>query len=384
MGGTKPLLTISLLSSGRGDTIERCLASLAPIRDRLDAELVVVDTDPEGGAAVRGVLERYADKIIPFAWTDDFSAARNAGVDAAAGEWFCYLDDDEWFIDAEPLIEFFRSGEYRNHAMANYLVRNFADDGFKAYSDDWVTRLFSLGGGRRFRGFVHEYPSPVDSLPIGIRAIVGHTGYVNMTEEKRKEKSRRNLPLVRKEIARDPGNIRWHFQLMADADAAGDRATAEEACRTALRILEGDEDPNAPGNRGAFAAELIRLAAGEGDWDGACRRYEKMTRDARYGGASSAYMELLAAQAYFNTGEYDRSLACALSYLEYYDRMHGRENEFCNELVYFLKDAFSADNYVTVVDNVRTLADITGDAKARSAYEGRVYRREYLERRGKG
>ena len=47
----------------------------------------------------------YADPLIelvgpsghvePFHWTDDFSAARNAGLEHATGDWILHLDPDE-------------------------------------------------------------------------------------------------------------------------------------------------------------------------------------------------------------------------------------------------------------------------------------------------
>ena len=32
-----------------------------------------------------------------FKWCDDFAKARNAGLEKCTGEWFMYIDDDEWF-----------------------------------------------------------------------------------------------------------------------------------------------------------------------------------------------------------------------------------------------------------------------------------------------
>ena len=112
---TKPLLTISLLSSGRSTTIERCLASLAPFKEQLDTEIIVVDTDPEHRADVLAILEKYADQIIPFEWIDDFAAARNVGIDAAKGKWFLFVDDDEWLMESDPFIEFLLSSEQKKY-----------------------------------------------------------------------------------------------------------------------------------------------------------------------------------------------------------------------------------------------------------------------------
>ena len=40
----KPILTISILSSNRKDTIRKCLDSLKTLRERVSSELIIVDT----------------------------------------------------------------------------------------------------------------------------------------------------------------------------------------------------------------------------------------------------------------------------------------------------------------------------------------------------
>ncbi|MDY3770616.1 MAG: glycosyltransferase, partial [Lachnospiraceae bacterium] len=89
------VLSIAVLASDRRDTIGKCLGSLAAIRKAVPSELIILDTgcSPE----TRRVLEEYADKIADFTWCNDFSKARNVTLRMAEGEWFLYLDDDEWF-----------------------------------------------------------------------------------------------------------------------------------------------------------------------------------------------------------------------------------------------------------------------------------------------
>ena len=102
-------LTISLLVSDRMETLGKCLASLSPLLRELDSELIVVFTGKKEEALT--LVQQYTSHIIPFVWCNDFSKARNAGLKEAKGEWFLYLDDDEWFEDTGEIIHFFQSGE---------------------------------------------------------------------------------------------------------------------------------------------------------------------------------------------------------------------------------------------------------------------------------
>ena len=86
------LLTISILVSGRAETTEKCIRSLAPIMDEIDTELILVDTGC--GADLRKKLELYATKIIDFTLCDDFSKSINVVLSSTNGRWFLYLDDN--------------------------------------------------------------------------------------------------------------------------------------------------------------------------------------------------------------------------------------------------------------------------------------------------
>ena len=95
----KVLLTISLLVSGREETTIKCLDSLTPIMQEIPSELILVDTGCS--QELKAKLQEYTQQIIPFTWCNDFSKARNAGLERANGEWFLYLDDDEWFVECD-------------------------------------------------------------------------------------------------------------------------------------------------------------------------------------------------------------------------------------------------------------------------------------------
>ena len=104
MNNNHILLSISMLISGR-DEMEKSLNSLLYFKKAFPTEIILVDTGCN--AEQRALAEKYADRIIDFTWCDDFAAARNVGLKKAHGEWFMYLDDDEWFENPQEIVHFF-------------------------------------------------------------------------------------------------------------------------------------------------------------------------------------------------------------------------------------------------------------------------------------
>ena len=198
----KPLLTISLLSCGRPDTLWKCLDSLKLITDHIDTEVIIVDTGcPED---IRKKMEEYHYKIIPFTWVNDFSAARNVGLKAAKGEWFLYLDDDEWFVEVQPIIDFFKSGRYKTVENAMYYQRNFTDKRGVYYEDAWVSRMKHITPETHFTSSIHEYMVPTTGGVELLPAAVEHYGYAFDTLEDSRKHSMRNITLLIDMIEKEP------------------------------------------------------------------------------------------------------------------------------------------------------------------------------------
>ena len=78
-------LSLCMIVKDEAFFIEECLAAAAPYVD----EIVVVDTGSSDGT--RDIAAGYADKLLDFVWIEDFSAARNAGLAAATGDWILVL-----------------------------------------------------------------------------------------------------------------------------------------------------------------------------------------------------------------------------------------------------------------------------------------------------
>ena len=244
------LLSISLLVSGREDTTEKCLRSLKRIRDELNTEIILVDTGcPD---TWQKPLESYADQFVPFTWCNDFAKARNAGLALATGEWFLFLDDDEWFEDVTPIITFFQTGEYKGYQQAVYKARNYLQSDGSSYVDEWVARMMKLEADTHFEGSVHESLVPVKGRCKKIDAFVHHYGYAFANEEDRRTHRERNVQILKNLIETEPNNMKWYLQILqeyADPSVATELRTYAVS---AIELIKNVDEPFANQCRGAF------------------------------------------------------------------------------------------------------------------------------------
>ena len=207
-------LTISLLISGKSDTTEKCLNSLKPLMEAVDSELILVDTGCD--EAMKQVLARYTEHVVPFEWCNDFAKARNVGLKLATGEWFMAMDDDEWFEDVTPIIHFFQNGMCKEYDQAVYKARNYADYEGKSYTDEWVSRIIRIEEDTCYTGKVHEILGPARGKCAMLDAYVHHFGYVNVDSDALRRKVMRNVPLLQDMIAEEPNNLRWRIQILQE------------------------------------------------------------------------------------------------------------------------------------------------------------------------
>ena len=210
----KPVLSISLLVSNRIDTIQKCMESLRPFLEQLPSELIVVDTvGEENSDGSLAIAKQYATKVVHFDWCGDFAAARNAGLELAEGEWFLFLDDDEWFEDVSEIIDFFKTGTYVNYRSATYQIRNYKDFEGKTYSMAVLGRMVKVTPTLRFVGKIHETFSEREKPCKDFTSFVHHYGYVYKNEEEKTAHRMRNEALLLKELEKNPKEMRYRAQM---------------------------------------------------------------------------------------------------------------------------------------------------------------------------
>ncbi len=293
----KVILTISILISNRPNTVRKCLDSIKPLLEQVSSELILVDTGC--GEHVRKIIEEYTDQIIEFKWCQDFSRARNAGLEKARGEWFLFLDDDEWFEDVTDIIGFFNSGEYKRYGMAAYTQRNYLEEDGSVYTDLLVGRVTKLEPDTRFIYRIHEYFNHVRGQTRKLKAYVHHYGYVYASVKEARDHSMRNISLLLEEHAADPGNMKHTLQLVQEYNILNEYSKSLEMSLEAIGLSEKGRINNEYFLSSIFANEigcymdLYRYdeAIQKGEPYLNHPKTDKMVRDMIAGHLAVAYME---------------------------------------------------------------------------------------------
>ncbi len=222
-------LTIGILVSNRINSVKRCLDSVKPLLDKGIAELICVDTVTETQGMVSDgsadIAREYTSKVYTFKWIKDFSAARNVTLDHAEGEWYLFLDDDEWFDDVTEIDKFFTSNEYLNYNSASYITRNYKNKAGTEWGDQRVVRAVKRTNELRFHGTIHENFSIIKLPCKDLSVFTHHYGYAFEDEEEKRAHIERNTGLLKEEIERFPLDLRLRTQMALElASFDNDRA----------------------------------------------------------------------------------------------------------------------------------------------------------------
>ncbi len=146
------------------------------VKDVVD-EIVVVDTGSKDRTPL--IARELGAKVVHFDWKDDFSAARNFGLENVSSDWVFILDADEEILkeQAEKLGKLadsdcdafiFIQKNFSNAQGFGYIPESRKS--FKGFYPSFIIRMFRTGKGIRFEGFVHE---TIDSSLSKIKARIG-------------------------------------------------------------------------------------------------------------------------------------------------------------------------------------------------------------------
>lgn len=348
----KTILTISMLVSGREETTEKSLQSLQPLREQLGAEVILTDTGctPAYLDKIRG----YADQILTFAWCKDFAKARNVGLEAANGEWFIFIDDDEWFEDVTPIIEFFQSGEYKEYHQAVYKVRNYSNFEGTAYTDAWVSRLIRVEEDTHFEGGVHECLTPARGKCKRIEAFAHHYGYVFATEEERQAHFDRNASILKELAEKEPNNMKWPLQLIKEYHGVNDFESMKQVAFDALELIANVDEFFMNMCRGAFYMAVLQAECFSGAYENMWQAYEEFVQNEKnpwnVRSAMSAFLLLHAPEE-----DEDRLQFCAQEYAEalesHAQEVYTEQQQLIAESIVYVSDyMYKISEYIEAVE----------------------------------
>ena len=229
-----PRLTVCLIAKNEERFLGRCLESVRSVAD----QIVVVDTGSTDWT--REIAARFGAEVYSFDWSDDFSAARNAALERATGDWILMLDADEELL-AEK-VEVLRREMRVDNVLAYRLP--LVDVGREEQGQSYVPRLFRNAPGLFFVGRVHE--QIFSSLEVrraewrmenrfGTATLLHH-GY---TEElvRERNKNARNLALLEKAIEELPNEPNLVMNYGLELMRAGQPSAGLEQYWEAFRLM---------------------------------------------------------------------------------------------------------------------------------------------------
>lgn len=330
-------LTISILVSNRKDTVPKCLESLRPLLERVDSELIITDTgcDEELVDYMRG----YTDNIVKFKWCNDFAAARNIGLNMARGEWFMYIDDDEWFEDVTELIHFFNGEEEKEYVSASYIVRNYTSLKGDSYSEGVVGRIFRICEGARFVGKVHECVKKAEGKDKQFLSFVHHYGYAFKNEEEEKKHFERNTSLLIKEIQINPTDARNYAHIYQEYRMSNNIDVALKYAMDALENVDESIKENQISLCSTYVCILWAYTS-KMEYEEAIGWGEQFLKDKPMTGLAKAAVMSYMAECYMRLEKYEECIKCADEYIHIYEIYRQNKERYYKELGPMLNDTF--------------------------------------------
>ncbi|SFJ26950.1 Glycosyl transferase family 2 [Paenibacillus sp. UNC496MF] len=187
------LLSVCMIVKNEEAVIDRCLSSINDYAD----EIIIVDTGSTD--LTKQIAAAYTDLIYDFEWINDFSAARNAGIRRATGQWILVVDADEYYHPAEAAkLRTFLETETPNPGLVyavsivSYLGTSIEKS--STMSTGEVARLFPNHQNIFYTRPIHEQLYATDGTPLHFQLAPGslyHTGYLKDAIES-KDKLNRN------------------------------------------------------------------------------------------------------------------------------------------------------------------------------------------------
>ncbi|WP_310550756.1 glycosyltransferase [Paenibacillus glufosinatiresistens] len=184
-------IALCMIVKNEQQVLERCLDSVKHAVD----EIIIVDTGSTDDTLT--IARRYTDKIYPFAWTDNFSDARNHSIRQATKDYILVLDADE-YLDPESNLQAELESRLDYYLLP---IKSYLSGGES--STHRAVRLFANRGELKYENHLHEHLNLLDHPQLtggeSTRILIHHSGYLDEAMQE-KDKIQRNLALMKKAL----------------------------------------------------------------------------------------------------------------------------------------------------------------------------------------
>ena len=219
LDSNKEKISFIILTYNEERAIKRCIESIISLAD----EIIVIDS--QSSDRTLDIIKSLNSDIIyiySIKWINDFSYARNVGIDKASGDWIFFIDADEYIEDSisyEEIRNLFTVFSSTLYYDKFYLCPTISDI-FSENVLDNIPRIFMKSQKLRYYGMVHEEirnnNQDISLLEIHINILIKHDGYIPQIL-KSKNKLKRNITLLKIMIEIEPNNSRWKYFFVRDS-----------------------------------------------------------------------------------------------------------------------------------------------------------------------
>jgi glycosyltransferase involved in cell wall biosynthesis len=209
-------LSVVMIAKNAGRYLHESLSSLSGVAD----EIVFIDTGSTDSSIE--IAKNHACRIFAFNWCDDFSRAKNFGIERARYRWIMNIDSDE-VLDCNDAKTILGEALLNDSAPAYIIYQdNLFDSG--EVIQNMAIRLFQNDPRIRFTNPVHECISEKlfshwpDFFPSILDIHLKHYGYLSMNIHGKHE---RNLVLLQRWVDAEPDNMIGNYKLGSAFFAVG-------------------------------------------------------------------------------------------------------------------------------------------------------------------
>lgn len=230
------MISVAMIGRDEAAVVGRALKSVRAVAN----EIVFVDTGSSDETP--RIVESFGGVVIHTKWSEDFSAARNLGVESCKSDWILALDCDEQLVSTSDTEGFLANlPTSQEYAFEVEVINRLPDGSLARHSN---IRLFRNTKEIRFKNPIHESVSESVYLLNKRKRVkkaglnIDHDGY--KSREINQKKIMRNLKILNKWVVNSPADpFAWYKLGLTLASIDRERSLTSLLRSTGL-LLEHD------------------------------------------------------------------------------------------------------------------------------------------------